>query len=70
MKLQTASLSRLNSFISVFNGRSRVFSKNFQVLFFFSVIFLLLMYIFKKTCSNLARECVISDNNREKLDES
>ena len=28
------------------------------------------MYIFKKTCSNLARECVISDNNRKKLDES
>ena len=25
---------------------------------------------FQKTCSNLARECEINDNNRNKLDES
>ena len=44
--------------------------KSFKVLFFFYVIFPLLMYVFKKACSNLTRECEINDNNRKKLDES
>ena len=39
-------------------------------MFFFSVIFPLLMHVFKKTCSNVAREYEISDDNRKKLNES
>ena len=39
-------------------------------LVFFPVIFPLLMYVFKKTCSNLARECEITDSNRKRLDKS
>ena len=44
--------------------------KSFKVLLFFSTMFPLLMYIFKKMCSNLASECKINDNNSKKLDES
>ena len=41
-----------------------------NLLFFFSVIFPILMYFLKKTCSNIGSESEISDNNRKKLDES
>ena len=63
-------ISMKESIFSKITGCKLVISHFVNFRTNFSVVFPLLMPIFKKMCSNLAREFEISDNNRKKLDES